>query len=76
MQHLIGDHWRDIFDVIIVQARKPKFFTDENRPFRVYDLHHQDHVWDKVHNLEKGRVYCEVKQSYGSELAPSTLKNI
>lgn len=61
MQYLIGEHWRDIFDVIIVQARKPKFFTDENRPFRVYDLHQQDHVWDKVHNLEKGRVYCEVR---------------
>ncbi|KAK4025884.1 hypothetical protein OUZ56_014924 [Daphnia magna] len=67
MQYLIGEHWRDIFDVIIVQARKPKFFTDENRPFRVYDLHQQDHVWDKVHNLEKGRVYCEgnVRQLQG-----------
>ena len=61
MQYLIGKHWRDIFDVIIVQARKPKFFTDKNRPFRIYDLNHQNHVWDKVRKLEKGQVYTEVR---------------
>ncbi|EFX61492.1 hypothetical protein DAPPUDRAFT_304969 [Daphnia pulex] len=59
MQYLIGKHWRDIFDVVIVQARKPKFFTDKNRPFRIYDLNHQNHVWDKVRKLEKGQVYTE-----------------
>jgi hypothetical protein len=61
MQYLIGKHWRDIFDVIIVQARKPKFFTDVNRPFRIYDLNHQNHVWDKVRKLEKGQIYTEVR---------------
>ena len=60
MQYLIGKHWRDIFDIVIVQARKPKFFTDKNRPFRIYDLDSHTHVWDKVHSLEKGRVYYEV----------------
>jgi hypothetical protein len=63
MQYLIGKHWRDIFDVVIVQARKPKFFTDKNRPFRIYDLNHQNHVWDKVRKLEKGQVYTEVRYS-------------
>lgn len=64
MNFLIGEHWREIFDVVIVQARKPKFFTDNNRPFRIYDLDHHTHVWDKVHKLEKGRVYYEVR--YGN----------
>ena len=56
----MGKDWRDIFDVIIVQARKPKFFTDCSRPFRLYDPHHKMHSWDKVHALEKGRIYYEV----------------
>jgi len=35
MSYLMGEDWRDVFDVVIVQARKPKFFTDQNRPFRL-----------------------------------------
>lgn len=60
MSYLMGEDWRDVFDVVIVQARKPKFFTDQNRPFRVYDLNQSTHVWDKVNRLERGKVYCEV----------------
>lgn len=62
MQYILGHDWRDVFDVIIVQARKPKFFTDTNRPFRLYDLETQAPVWDKICHLEKGKVYCEVTQ--------------
>ena len=60
MKYLLGNDWRDVFDVIIVQARKPKFFTDRSRPFRIYDLNQSAHVWDKVSRLEKGQVYYEV----------------
>lgn len=60
MRHILGEDWRDIFDIIIVQARKPRFFTDTNRPFRLYDFEAQTPVWDKVRHLEKGKVYCEV----------------
>lgn len=28
MTHMVGEDWRDFFDVIIVQADKPHFFTD------------------------------------------------
>ena len=31
MKHLIGPDWRDLFDVIITNARKPKFFSDIQR---------------------------------------------
>uniref|UniRef100_A0A1A9WKK2 5'-nucleotidase domain-containing protein 3 n=1 Tax=Glossina brevipalpis TaxID=37001 RepID=A0A1A9WKK2_9MUSC len=64
MTLLAGNNWRDYFDVIIVQARKPKFFTDESRPIRLYDERNDSHVWDRVTKLEKGQIYYEgtVKQ--------------
>ncbi|KAL9925287.1 5' nucleotidase C isoform 1-T1 [Glossina fuscipes fuscipes] len=64
MTLLAGNNWREYFDVIIVQARKPKFFTDESRPIRLYDERNDSHVWDRVTRLEKGQIYYEgtVKQ--------------
>lgn len=61
MTLLAGPQWRDFFDVIFVQARKPKFFTDESRPIRLYDEKTNSHVWDRVSKLEKGKIYYEVK---------------
>lgn len=34
MNFLVGDDWRELFDVVIVNARKPKFFTETSRPLR------------------------------------------
>lgn len=64
MTLLIGSKWREFFDVIIVQARKPLFFTDESRPIRIYDEKTKTHLWDRVSKLEKGKIYYEgtVKQ--------------
>ncbi|XP_014100422.1 5'-nucleotidase domain-containing protein 3 isoform X1 [Bactrocera oleae] len=64
MTLLAGDKWREHFDVIVVQARKPKFFTDDSRPIRLYDETTNSHVWDRVSKLEKGKIYYEgtVKQ--------------
>lgn len=60
MRYIVGKDWRDFFDVIIVQARKPKFFTDESRPIRLYDTESQTQLWDRVTRLEKGQIYYEV----------------
>lgn len=60
MEHLIGSDWKDYFDVLIVQARKPRFFTDVSRPIRVFDEHSGNHIWDRVTKLEKGVIYYEV----------------
>jgi len=38
MTFLCGDDWREFFDVIIVNARKPKFFTEHSRPLRYVNL--------------------------------------
>nr|CAD7446045.1 unnamed protein product [Timema bartmani] len=64
MELLLGEEWINFFDVVIVQARKPRFFTDESRPFRVYDPVSKRQLWDHVTKLEKGKIYYEgtVKQ--------------
>ncbi|XP_032827549.1 5'-nucleotidase domain-containing protein 2-like [Petromyzon marinus] len=56
MLHMVGEDWRELFDVIIVQAEKPAFFTDSAKPFRRLD----DSgclQWDKIDKLEKGEIY-------------------
>lgn len=64
MNMLVGQNWKDYFDVVIVQARKPRFFTDETRPFRVFDTKTGTHLWDRVCKLERNKTYFEgtVKQ--------------
>ncbi|XP_039290743.1 5'-nucleotidase domain-containing protein 3 isoform X1 [Nilaparvata lugens] len=59
MQWMVGPDWESFFDVIIVQARKPMFFTDESRPIRLYDKHSETQLWDRVTALEKGNIYFE-----------------
>lgn len=54
---LAGPDWKNLFDVVIVEARKPRFFTDESRPIRVFDENSGTHLWDRVVKL--GKVYCE-----------------
>lgn len=60
MTLLLGNDWREYFDVIIVQARKPKFFTESTRPLRAYDEKTMAHSWDRVTKIEKGKIYQEV----------------
>ncbi|XP_065223203.1 5'-nucleotidase domain-containing protein 3 isoform X2 [Planococcus citri] len=59
MKLLLGDKWEDYFDVIIVEARKPRFFTDESRPLRIYDKTTHTNLWDKVTALRKGHIYYQ-----------------
>lgn len=60
MKYLVGNEWKEYFDVVVVQARKPKFFTDESRPLRIYDEKQQTQLWDRVTKIEKGVIYLEV----------------
>lgn len=57
MSFMVGASWRDLFDVIIVQAGKPHFFTNNGKPFREVDVEKGVSRWDKVRRLEKGRIY-------------------
>ncbi|XP_039269537.2 5'-nucleotidase domain-containing protein 3-like [Styela clava] len=66
MKHLIGKDWRDAFDVIIVEAKKPGFFQNYKRPFKKIiessrngnngDNNHTV-SWERVHEFTKGNVY-------------------
>ena len=31
MTYIIGPDWQDLFEVVVVNARKPKFFNDTSR---------------------------------------------
>lgn len=59
MKLLLGENWENYFHVIIVEARKPKFFTDESRPLRIYDKNTHTNLWDSVNALHKGQIYYE-----------------
>lgn len=59
MRYMIGDDWRDLFDIVVVQARKPKFFTQQSRPFRRFNIAGDRMAWQRVSDLEKGQVYME-----------------
>ncbi|XP_018107823.1 5'-nucleotidase domain-containing protein 3-like isoform X2 [Xenopus laevis] len=56
MNFIVGKDWRDLFDVVIVQADKPNFFNDKRRPFRKV-AERGVLLWDKIHQLEKGQTY-------------------
>ncbi|XP_068800531.1 5'-nucleotidase domain-containing protein 3 isoform X5 [Struthio camelus] len=56
MKFIVGKDWRDLFDVVIVQADKPNFFNDKRRPFRKVN-ERGVLLWDKIHKLQKGQIY-------------------
>ena len=57
MSYMVGQNWRDLFEVIIVQAGKPHFFSNNGKPFRELDMERKLGRWDKVTRLEKGKIY-------------------
>ncbi|KAF7495408.1 5'-nucleotidase domain-containing protein 3 [Sarcoptes scabiei] len=59
MKYMIGDDWRSLFDVIVVQARKPKFFTQQTRPFRTFNIGSDRMNWTMVSSLDRDKVYME-----------------
>lgn len=59
MTYLAGPNWHEHFDVIITNARKPKFFIDSARPFRSYSRELGIKSWNKVESFSKGQFYQE-----------------
>ena len=62
MRYILGDHWRDIFDAVMVNAKKPRFFTHRLRHFREFHPGEGTLSWDEVAKFEKGKVYARVRQ--------------
>ena len=61
MCYMFGDDWRTLFDIIIVNARKPSFFSAKNRHFRVYSPKTGRLKWQRVLNLQRGKIYSGVR---------------
>jgi len=59
MKYVMGDQWIDLWDVVIVSAGKPAFYTDVKRPFREVDTETNRGKFKKVERLESGKVYTE-----------------
>ncbi|XP_012943195.1 5'-nucleotidase domain-containing protein 3 [Aplysia californica] len=57
MEYMVGQDWQELFDIVIVNARKPKFFKEGYRPFRVYNTEIEAPEWGRVTQLRKGVVY-------------------
>ncbi|XP_058113943.1 uncharacterized protein LOC131256879 isoform X2 [Magnolia sinica] len=51
-----GDSWRELFDVVIAHANKPKFYTSEH-PFRCYDIEKDTLAFSKVDAFLPDQVY-------------------
>uniref|UniRef100_A0A8C6ULJ1 5'-nucleotidase domain containing 3 n=1 Tax=Neogobius melanostomus TaxID=47308 RepID=A0A8C6ULJ1_9GOBI len=74
MSYIVGKDWRDLFDIVIVQADKPSFFNDRRKPFRqVTDKGAL--LWDRIHKLEKGNIYKQGNLYEFLDLADLTLKH-
>ncbi|CAL4122761.1 unnamed protein product [Meganyctiphanes norvegica] len=58
MTYILGENWRDYFDVVVANAKKPNFFVI-NRPFRELNEEIDTQTWGPVNTLEKGKVYLE-----------------
>lgn len=57
MKYIVGEDWRDLFDVVIASAQKPAFYT-EKRPFREVSVRTGRIKFKPITELETGEVYC------------------
>jgi HAD superfamily 5'-nucleotidase-like hydrolase len=59
MRYILGDEWRDMWDVCIVSAGKPRFYTDNSRPFREVSKSSGRVKFKNIEKFEPGEVYTE-----------------
>jgi len=58
MKHVIGDDWRDLFEVVVVGAGKPGFYTNDN-PFREVSARTGRIKFKPIEQFEEGGVYTQ-----------------
>lgn len=59
MTYFMGKDWRDSWDAVITSAGKPRFYTDDARPFREVSRKSGRIKFKKVDEFERGEVYTE-----------------
>lgn len=58
MKHMLGKNWRDLFDVVVVSAGKPAFYT-QSRPFRQVSQKTGAIEFKLITELSPNAVYCD-----------------
>ena len=58
MSFMLGEHWQDFFDVVIIQAKKPDFFAYKNSSvFREYSPKQDRLKWTRVDEFKPNKIY-------------------
>ena len=57
---MLGPDWQNYFDLIIIQAQKPSFFTTNYRAFREYSPKSDRLKWKPVDQFQPSKVYAGV----------------
>ncbi|CAE7399410.1 unnamed protein product, partial [Symbiodinium sp. CCMP2592] len=58
MVYVCGEDWRKLFDVVVVSAGKPAFYT-QNRPFREVSTNTGRIKFKPIESLSAAEVYCQ-----------------
>jgi len=58
MCYMLGPDWQNYFDLIIIQAQKPSFFTTNYRAFREYSPKSDRLKWKPVDQFQPSKVYA------------------
>jgi len=58
MRYVVGEDWRNFFDVVIAPAGKPAFYT-QSRPFREVSVRTGRVKFKPITSLEPDEVYCD-----------------
>eukprot|EP00928_Gymnodinium_smaydae_P081627 TRINITY_DN65109_c0_g1_i1.p1 TRINITY_DN65109_c0_g1~~TRINITY_DN65109_c0_g1_i1.p1 ORF type:complete len:291 (-),score=76.25 TRINITY_DN65109_c0_g1_i1:4-876(-) len=58
MKHMLGDDWQRLFDVVVVTAGKPAFYT-QSKPFRQVSKVTGAIDFKPISELRSGLVYCD-----------------
>lgn len=59
MTSLCGPDWPNLFDLVICNARKPEFFTSQNKTFRKFNVATNSKSWEHVSSFNKNEIYYE-----------------
>eukprot|EP00096_Caligus_rogercresseyi_P014433 TRINITY_DN6952_c0_g1_i1.p1 TRINITY_DN6952_c0_g1~~TRINITY_DN6952_c0_g1_i1.p1 ORF type:complete len:497 (+),score=70.45 TRINITY_DN6952_c0_g1_i1:114-1604(+) len=57
MSFMIGNDWKDLFQLVVTKAKKPSFFRDKSLCFREFDPVKKTLLYDKVWKLLPDKVY-------------------
>ncbi|ETV66333.1 hypothetical protein H257_17134 [Aphanomyces astaci] len=58
LRYMVGNDWRQFFDIVLVSAKKPDFYT-RSRTFRLFDVEKRQVQWQAVTDLLPHHVYTQ-----------------